>query len=206
MYEGTPLRKVVEYIFRTANKVGILPNEFINDKDHVNLTYSSLFLAGEVVDFSMPKIRIKYGKEDEAIFSSEVCIMVRSILDFTTPVSHTSSDEEKRPKLPKRIYFSCILQLCEVIKWLINFVSDEKNIEEVKEKIKRIPSKEALKDKRCVILEESGILCVEHLCVLSNKIPHSMEGKSVIIRNIVDNTDERTKEKYPYYIQKYDVE
>ena len=122
VYEGNPLRKVIEYLFRTANKYGLLPDELVNDKDIVVLQWSSLYLAGKNVKYK-DDVKIRYGEEGCKVFNDEISSMVKNILTFTNIDSHTSEDnpyviEETK----KELFFGYALQLCHVIKWFGEYI------------------------------------------------------------------------------------
>ena len=134
-YAGNPLRKVLEYLFRSARDNGLLASEcFEGDKVAVQL--ASLFMAGYNVRYEEDGIKrqIRWGnppsdsksKIGDAIFTPEVTTIVNNIREFTNEDSHTSEDEpwyidEER----KDIFFGYVLQMCHVIRWYGKYV--EKN-------------------------------------------------------------------------------
>ena len=143
-YAGNPLRKVLEYLFRSARDHGLLAYEcFEGDKVAVQL--ASLFMAGYNVRYEEDGIKrqIRWGnppsdsksKIGDAIFSPEVTSIVNNIREFTNEDSHTSEDEpwyidEER----KDIFFGYVLQMCHVIRWYGIYVADNSNVEENKKK------------------------------------------------------------------------
>ena len=134
-YAGNPLRKVVEYIFRSARKQGLLAEECFDD-DEIKLQLASLFMAGANVSYDIKdknkQVRwgivgnSKNGMGGDYIFPKEIADIVKNTLEFTSEDSHTSEDEpwyidEER----KDIFFGYVLQMCHVIRWYGKYV--EKN-------------------------------------------------------------------------------
>ncbi len=150
-YAGNPLRKVLEYLFRSAKGHGLLPPEcFEGDKVAVQL--ASLFMAGYNVRYEEDGIKklVRWGNlssdpkeskkgKGDAIFCSEIATIVNNIREFTNEDSHTSEDEswyieEER----KDIFFGYALQMCHVIKWYGKYVTENHNVEENRKNINRV--------------------------------------------------------------------
>lgn len=151
VYEGNPLRKVIEYLFRGANKFGLLPDDFFDTNGHIVLLDASRFMAGldtNVYEGRTLKHKIRFGNPGtgkdgaggDCIFNQEIAMFVKNILNFSSSDSHTNEDdpyviEEEK----KEIFFGYVLQLCHVIKWLGEYINSNPNIEVNKAKIKIIP-------------------------------------------------------------------
>ena len=151
VYEGNPLRKVIEYLFRGANNFGLLPDDCIDSNGHIVLLDASRFMAGldtNVYEGRTLKHKIRFGNPGtgkdgavgDCIFNQEIAMFVKNILNFSSSDSHTNEDdpyeiEEKK----KEIFFGYVLQLCHVIKWLGEYINSNSNIEVNKAKIKIIP-------------------------------------------------------------------
>lgn len=133
-YAGNPLRKILEYLFRSARKQGLLPDVFFEgDKEAVQL--ASLFMAGRNVNYTDSYNRertIRWGKASsnplkagESIFpkDSDIASCVNNIRMFTNKDSHTTEDE---PWLideeQKDAFFGYVLQMCHVIKWYGKYI------------------------------------------------------------------------------------
>ena len=141
-YEGNPLRKVLEYIFRSGHKAGVLPEECISRGDKVNLGGASRFLAGlkidlktnEGVDFS-----VRFGEEGNYVFPKNEANIVKGILDFVHPESHTLENgpyiigEDK-----KELFLSYVLGLAHVIRFLGKYLEEHPNREENKAMHRRV--------------------------------------------------------------------
>lgn len=131
-YAGNPLRKVLEYLFRSARNKGLLPDVFF-EGDHEAVQLASLFMAGFNVkyDDNGTSRLIRWGKAPsdpkvkigESIFDSEITNCVNNIRKFSNEDSHTSENEpwyidEER----KDIFFGYVLQMCHVIRWFGKYV------------------------------------------------------------------------------------
>ena len=151
VYEGNPLRKVIEYVFRGANKYGMLPDDCFDSNGHVILQEASKFMAGlnaNVYEGRTLKHKIRFGNSGsgkdgaggDCIFNQEIALFVKNILNFSNSDSHTNEDdpyiiEEEK----KEIFFGYVLQLCHVIKWMGKYISSNSDVEVNKSKINIIP-------------------------------------------------------------------
>lgn len=206
VYEGNPLRHVVEYIFRTANEFGLLPDDCFDDDDHVVLLDSSRFMAGKTIRCfdSKKKTSVNYFKRlrpgTPPIFSEVDAEAVRDILNFSNSGSHTSKndpfviDEDK-----KEIFFGYVLLLCHVIKSFGKYLelhSDKEanlaTIEKIDAPAKGESAKVILSPDKKVALVQSYPLC---------KLPDSFinkDGEIVIIKEVdVNGGDDSTL--YPLF-------
>ena len=145
-YAGNPLRKVVEYIFRAARKVGLLTDKCFDNKDHIVLLDASRYLAGLTIDcYQGRKVshQARWGKAGEgkdgaggdSVFPSDIAMLVKNILNYSSSDSHTY---EELPYLideqDKELFFGYVMQLCYVIKWFGKYAEQNPNIEENKKK------------------------------------------------------------------------
>ena len=133
-YQGNPLRKVLEYIFRSARKQGLLSPYCFDKEDHVNLTYSSLYMKGDTVKLNDKELDvvgdIRWGGENDCVFPNNVANIVRGILVYANVDSHTYEIDDgpyKVDESSKDLFFGYVLQLCYVIKWYGEFVKDHPN-------------------------------------------------------------------------------
>lgn len=152
-YAGNPLRKVLEYLFRSAHAMGLLPDVFFEgDREAIQL--ASLFMAGVTVEYDevnneggIIKRKIRWRnqstnpktKKRESVFDSEIAACVKNICLFTNADSHTSENEpwyidEER----KDILFSYVLQMCHVIRWYGKYIENHRDIEENKKNINQL--------------------------------------------------------------------
>lgn len=142
-YEGNPLRKVMEYIFRAAFNHGLLPQECFERDNQLNLLESNRYMSGLVTKHS----ELRYGSENDTIFPKSIGNITLQILNFTNVDSHTNEehpytiddDDLVISENEKELYFSYVLQLCHVIKFFGTFVASHPNREHNR-RMKRIVS------------------------------------------------------------------
>jgi len=128
----TPIRLIIEELFRKANKLGILHDKCISKNNgRVNLTYSSHFLAGNNVD----NIWVRSTKTH---FPKLIANSVKSILHTTGAASHTSNDETnrnidfqqyKREVKTPYLLFSLTYSLFDVLIWFEKYSKENSDIE-----------------------------------------------------------------------------
>lgn len=121
------LRKVIEYLFRACNKLGLLHDDLIND-DKVNLSWSLSFLSGYPIDIPLKGAKITCRT---AHFPPLINKMLRFVLDVCNSASHTLSDAENDSNLSIGLRQSvtqssfllrgCCLQVMDVILWLDHY-------------------------------------------------------------------------------------
>lgn len=135
-YQGNPLRKMLEYIFRSARKQGLLSPLCFDKDDHVNLTYSSLYMKGDRVGLSGKELdyegSIRWGMEGDYIFPANIANIIRSILFFANVNSHTYEIEDSPYYIDdnsKQLFFGYVLQLCYVIKWYGEYANNHTDVE-----------------------------------------------------------------------------
>lgn len=125
----TPLRIVVESIFRHANKIGLLHDKCIDEKGKVNLTESSLFMAGKPT-------KHKGIYCDIAHFPKIIADNVKSLLEITGGASHTAEPDEKelvnlqayweQVNTPYLLY-SLTFMLCDILIWYKEYADRNSN-------------------------------------------------------------------------------
>lgn len=126
----TPLRIVLESIFRDANKKGLLHDKCIASSGKLNLTESCLFLAGK---------HTKYlgVYSDIAHFPKIIADNIKNILEITGGASHTSEPEKAelvnlhthwtQVKTPFLLY-SLTFMLCDILIWYKDYISQNSDI------------------------------------------------------------------------------
>lgn len=127
------LRQLVEHIFRSFNRIGLIPDEFIiNGK--INLNQSSLYISGK----NPQHIGLRYGKEGDRIVPRYIENILRLVLDLGNKHSHTTDlevmDENQLNDFFHQInsrYLipSLIMQMCEVIIWCSDYAKRNNNKE-----------------------------------------------------------------------------
>lgn len=136
-YEGNPLRKVLEYVFRTALDYGLIPEVCKTDEKSISLKLASRFMSGMNVRIPSDKCNtsVRYGKEEDAlaIFPQEMSTIVWNLIQFSNEASHTSEKTMASYFInyaDKEIFFGYTLFLCNFIKWFGNYVEQHPNKEE----------------------------------------------------------------------------
>ena len=142
------LRQILEWIFRYANRFGIIPDVLVNNI--VNLNQCCCYLSGKRTLAIKPQLR--YGEEREnndcdRIVPQYIENILFLILNLGNINSHTTTiDEKEQEKIEsffvsnvsssRYLIFSLALQVCEVTLWLNNYIDNHQNIEENKSKCK----------------------------------------------------------------------
>ena len=213
------LRQMVEYLFRAANKIGLLPDSFI-EKGKVNLQGSSLYLAGEAFTPSKDStiLSIRYGEKGESVFHKNIASIVKNVLNVTSQHSHTTEiDKEDEKELlvyysetySPNLLFGYALQLCEVIIWFGNYAKSHNDKEANLAKCKVLKKEtESIQEQMPVIEEYEGkTFLLEQdekgnlhcgYCLVSYSQNQENIGKMVILRKVVEN-EKSTKNLYPYF-------
>ena len=138
-----PLRQALEYIFRAANKVGVIPDDFF-PSDNVNLNQCFMFLKGNDAD----KIGIRFGSFGDRLIPRDIENMMGLIINLGNVNSHSKLSESEILETEKRfikeginshyIIFSMALQLCEIAYWMNQYISEHPNKEDNLLKCKQI--------------------------------------------------------------------
>lgn len=203
-YECNPLRQVLEYIFRTANEYGLLPDDCINDEGHVVLQDSSRFLAGNTIRCYDRKKRSsviyfkRFRPEATPVFAEMDAVAVRDILNFSNSGSHTSTndrfviDEDK-----KEIFFGFVLLLCHVIKAFGKFLELHPNKETNVATIELINAPAKGDQAKVFLSTDKKVALISPYCKLRDPFI-SKEGEMVVIQSVdVNNGDDSAA--YPLY-------
>jgi len=218
------LRQILEYNFRAANKVCIVPDACFDSKGNPNLSQCSHYLSGN----NATEAKVRYGeyrgKDDyDKIVPKHIELMMRLILDLGNINSHSvklSDSEEKELEYyfnnnvfnSRYLIYSLTLNACEITLWFKNYIKSHQNIEENKKMCRQIQDNQATpKDIDKTEIKEEELIGV---VVCDNGIYHIgsrfFVNKNYIDRNnllnkkvrIVEhdiNSKSGTKEKYPYF-------
>lgn len=119
----TQLRRILEYLFRAANQLGVLPDAVLGEQGKVNLSNSSLYLCGREVTLGRTH-SYRYGKPGDSFFSPVMAQLVKSILVVANKNSHSTEldshdasviREYNRTIHSDNLLFGYALHLCDVI-------------------------------------------------------------------------------------------
>lgn len=130
------MRKTIEYLFRHANSIGILPDEFLDKNDTPNLTESMFFLSGRPANSVKLKLWDAENDCPFSLFNQSEHYQFNTVLSFTQKYSHTN--EEKRSYatkdfLSKELCFGIALILCHLITAYGRFNDTHKDIKSIQE-------------------------------------------------------------------------
>ncbi len=218
------LRQMVEYLFRAANKIGLLPDYFM-EGGKVNLQGSSLYLAGETFTPSKDSTNlfIRYGEKGESVFRKNIASIVKNVLSVTSHHSHTIEiDKEDEEELlayyletcSPYLLFGYALQLCEVIIWFGNYAKSHNDREAnlAKCKVVKKETGSILKQKPVIEEYEGKTFLLEQdekgnlhcgYCLVSYKQNQDKIGNIVLLKEVEENKNSgELKKKYPYFASK----
>lgn len=218
------LRQILEYNFRAANKVCIVPDACFDSKGNPNLSQCSHYLSGN----NATEAKVRYGecrgKDDyDKIVPKHIELMMRLILDLGNINSHSvklSDSEEKELEYyfnnnvfnSRYLIYSLTLNACEITLWFKNYIKSHQNIEENKKMCRPIPDNQITSkdiDKTGinedeligVVMCDNGIYHIgSRFFVNKNYIDRNkLLNKKVRIVEYDINSNFGTKEKYPYF-------
>ena len=131
------LRKVIELVFRASNRLGLLHDKCI-PAGIVNLTWSSLFMAGKEADLKQTGEKVRCSKGHFPKILSE---NIKSILAITSAASHTESEIENGrinfAEYTKQINSSYLLyslafQVLDLLIWYKHYADQNPDVEKNK--------------------------------------------------------------------------
>ena len=218
------LRQMVEYLFRAANKIGLLPDYFI-EGGKVNLQGSSLYLDDKPFTPSKDStiLSIRYGEEGERVFHKNIAGIVKNVLSVTSHHSHTIEiDKEDEEELlayysethSPNLLFGYALQLCEVIIWFGNYAKSHNDREAnlAKCKVVKKETESILEQKPVIEKYEGKTFLLEQdekgnlhcgYCLVSYKQNQDKIGNIVLLKEVEENKNSgELKKKYPYFASK----
>lgn len=203
-----PLRKILEFVFRAANNVLLIPEELIGkEKDEVNLNQCVQYLSGRPADW----LGIRCGGPKEYIVPAHIKDMMFLVLNLGNVNSHsTSLNKKELKKLGQYIernvcnstylIYSLALQICEIVLFMTNYIERHQDIEKNKAMCKTIGVVEQI--------ESSEFLCIirskrpgheANICLSTEYAKENgLIGKKVVVLDEVKNEYPETKDMYSY--------
>ncbi len=238
-YEGNPLRKVLEYLFRAAAEKGLLPKDCFDVKHNdgnVVLQNAFKFMSGKDVVFSeggQILYKVRWGKAGDVfdgsgkgcdrIFDKETEACVKSVLDYANRESHSGGDETYVINAARReVFFANVMYLCHIIRQFGKYVEKHPDVEKNRKMHRRIendapampepPKPEKKKptviSKEDMVGKEGYVLNTDKFsyvlsCILSPECAALVKVSDRIrIDDVEENSDEKTKKKYPFIATK----
>lgn len=202
----TQLRKYIEYVFRDAAKYNILHEKCINENGQVNLTESSLFLAGE---------KTKHLKVycDKSHFSKIMAENIKNLIFITGAASHTSDvnpaenmnyqEFRKSIKTPYLLYQLTFI-ICDLLVWYDNYIKENYDLEMNKKLWISIEDNNSNISETNQIgqlqQDEEGYYFIDK-CIFQYTKVHNIYniGDKLEITKTIEN-DKPTKSKYPFFV------
>lgn len=199
------VRIVLEYVFQSMIYYGLLPNY----GDETNLSWSSYILAGN-------NAKDKNGNE---IFISKkrvlpviLCSIIKTMVSILSSDVHSKSKNEEKPNMPDYLQSvehstlllkSFVFQLCDIIIWYKGYLQKHHNVDENKmgwEDLRQIEQPDIIG----IVERENGFYHVGGKYCLNPKIIQQKDwlGKKVRILVCGKNTNDITKELYPFFAVK----
>jgi hypothetical protein len=203
----TQIRIIVESVFRAANKYGLLHDACI-DNGKVNLTESSLFLAGENTKYANVKCAKKH-------FNPIISKSVVSILFITGAASHTVDPELKNNinlaeyrKIIKTPYllFSLAFQVMDLLIWFKSYIDCNNDVALNKAHWQTIESTIAATFNFQGSIEQdqfNNFFCEDYLLNYNFTLANYSIGDRINITEYAENNHPKTKHLYSKFATKY---
>ena len=207
------LRQILEYVFRAANKVGIIPDVCISTSDEVNLNQCCHYLCGNNADI----LHVRYGNPGERIVPKHIQDIMFLILTLGNINSHTtklSNNDQKNLSNyfcvnvfnSRYIIFSLALQICEIVMWMNNYIKHHQDKEENLKKCNRLDVNE---EKEISVVDDELIGIVEfhdNIYHVGSKFKLNSSfveksgwlGKKIKIIKY-DKNKQKSKDQYPFF-------
>lgn len=134
-YETNPVRKVVECLFDTLHKYGLLPDECCGDTN--NLLECNRYLSGLVTNHS----HLRFGEQGEAVYENEdMGQMMKILINYEALGSHVHKGKVKIEEREKEKFFGFVLLLAHVIRWFGNYIASHGDVETNRRMITKVES------------------------------------------------------------------
>lgn len=204
--EYSRLRTILENVFRHANRIGLLPDDFINNDGRPNLHEASRYMAGEEPKY----IQFRYGEEKEYIFPPIIATTVKNFIAATSAGTHLTDHQAN-------LLFGYALQLCDVIVWFCDYAKSHNDREANLAKCRVVKKETESKQGKKPIIEEyegktfpleydkeNHVFHCGYCLLLSKSQKQENIGKMVKLSNVVENTD-KNYPKYKNFAKKAEV-
>lgn len=207
-----PLRQTLEYIFRKANKVNIIPDEFIGkEKDDVNLNQCVQFLSGGNADW----IGIRFGGAKESVVPVHIKNMMFQVLNLGNINSHSRTLNDNEQKMlgayfkenvcnSQYLIYGLALQICEISVFMGKYIETHKDTNKNKTQCKTFGTVEKIEGNESICVIKSKRSGRESCICIPTKyaISKGLIGKKVVVIEESLNINTATKLDYPYFATK----
>ena len=207
-----PLRKILEFLFRAANKVSLIPDELIgNERNDVNLNQCVQYMSGKPADW----LGIKYGGPRDSIVPNHIKDMMFLVLNLGNINSHsTSLNQEELKRLGRYIernvcnstylIYSLAMQISEIVLFLTKYIANYNDKYENIKMCKTTGYVEQIAGNNSICLIRSKRPGHEtNVCISKGyAIENNLIGKKVVVMEEIKNEFPETKEIYSYIAKK----
>lgn len=208
----TRLRIILEWVFRRANKLGLLHDKCFDEKNQINLTDSCFFLSGRPAIHSGVQCRVAH-------FPNLISKNVRLLLDITGGASHTTEvDVEKNINLTSYwneintpyLLYSLTFILCDVLLWADKYFEQHQDVEYNRSLWQDLSPEVRIEGLINYYKDFVGIVEQDeknnyHIedCLLPYK-GHPEIGSKLKLKSVLANTSKLTSKRYPVFAQTYE--
>lgn len=184
------IRQELEGIMQKLDDYGLFPHFYLSFKG-TNTSECSRFLG---------------DKEIESVVPIYIQRAFHSCTDITNPLSHKNEyDINEAPYLIR----STVFELLNILIWVHSLPSNEEEKKKITDKIKRYAIDKLKQEWLTVETDkEHNYYCKDIYLLRKNyfdNIKDTLQSKRVRILDFEDNTDVRTKDKYPYFVSKHEI-
>ena len=209
------IRQTLEHIFRHANAIGILPDEFFERKNVPNLTESMCFLCGRPANSLKLKLWDATNNRSYSLFNESEYFQFNTVLSFAQKYSHTTEDI-----LSKELCFGIALILCHIITAYGRFIDTHKDIKSIQQMWTKVEDdkstvKSQINPKSYQLINHIVEGCIQYsngvYHIEDVKVPLKFKdyyGSSRLFRiEKVMMNENKTKDRFPYYtVERYIIE
>ena len=206
------LRIILEWVFRRANKLGLLHDKCIDEKNKINLTDSCLFLSGRPANHSGVQCRVAH-------FPNLISKNVWLLLDITGGASHTTEvDVEKNINLTSYwneintpyLLYSLTFILCDVLLWAAKYFEQHQDVDynrslwqDLSPEIRIEGLIKAYKGFEGIVeQDEKNNYHIDDCLLPYNNHPET--GSKIKLTSVIPNNSKLTSKRYPIFAQTYE--
>lgn len=193
----TPIRKIVEQIFRHAHKIGLLHNKCVDNQGKINLSESSLFLSGQDTKHS----GVKCAKSH---FPKIIANNIKNLIWLTGGASHTAQQDAKDTinlhdywqsvNTPYLLYAQTLI-LCDILIWYKDYASQNPDHDTNSSFWDDILTFTGIVEKD----EDGKYHCGEYLLKAEDGKTYVKNHIKIKVNATSRNTNPTSKDTYPYF-------
>lgn len=206
------VRVVLEYIFQSMIENGILPNY----GDETNISWSIHILAG---NSAKDRSGNEIYKSKRRLLPVILCSVLKTMAYILSSDVHSKSQNEEKPNMSEYLQLvehstmllkSFVFQLCDFIIWYKGYLQDHQDKNEnmklwIKVDAQDLSNKKEIIELKGIIEQHEGLYHIgtKFSVYLRRK---ELLGKKVKIINYSNNTNTKTKDRFPYFVREQDFE